>query len=98
MYFGNEDFLDAFAVKFWFIWSVYTYLLNKSFWSQTKLHYENTVTDDAEKVTLIDCNKDKLFKMIFLLWEGQGNPFLSVKKWSNPLQSETLPNKILMGH
>ena len=61
-------------------------------------HYENTVTDDAEKVTLIDCNKEKLSKMIFLLWEGQGNPFLSVKKWSNPLQSETLPNKILMGH
>ena len=70
----------------------------KAFEVKLNYHYENTVTDDAEKVTLIDCNKEKLSKMIFLLWEGQGNPFLSVKKWSNPLQSATLPNKILMGH
>ena len=85
MYFENENFLDAFAVSFGLFVQYILIYRNRSW---TELHYENTVTDDAVKVTLI--------KMVFPLWKGQGNPSLSVKKWPNPPQSETPPNKFFV--
>ena len=56
----------------------YLFIEYKLLLSWIKLHNDTAVRDNAVKVTLIYCSKEKLIKMLFPLWEGQGNSSLSV--------------------